>query len=350
MPEIDYGKENAKVSKVNYDYPKLSGLKKDEKARILLIEKSPVFEWVHELKRPKIIDGVPQMETAKRRDNSEYQKHTMEFLSRPVCTGDAGVLDEDGIDPKGCLMCALASRNPDAAAPPARRFATHVLRYATKGGTHSILMPFSVELLVWSFTERVFAQISDFKEEWGDLRAHDLLIECKNQQFQNYEINVAAKAEFMEDEERRNLVKRVYAEQRIEDLSIACGRVTEERWIRSDIEKIEEAWAQVRRANGRSEEATTMRDELDAIAGDEERWADGKTEKEAAAEKPSAAKSTQGSDALDSMFDGIEEGPKERISAEEDEPEEAPAPKSTSAATKRDAVADDLDALLGVTS
>ncbi len=346
MPEIDYGKENTKVSKVNYDYPKLSGLKKDEKARILLIEKNPVYEWVHELKRPKIVDGAPVMETAKRKDNSEYQKHTMDFLSRPICTGDAGVLEEDGIDPKGCLMCALAHRNPDAAAPPARRFATHVLRYATKGGTHNILQPFQVELLVWSFTERVFAQISDFKEEWGDLRAHDLLIECKNQQFQNYEINVAAKAEFMEDEERRELVKRVYAEQRIADLSIACGRQTEERWIRSDVEKIEEAWAQVAAYNGKSAPARSMREDLDAIAG-EERWADGKTEQEAAAEKPRSApeSSTQATDDLDGLFDGIADGPKEPISDEPAaEPDEAPAKSSKPASS---AVEDDLDALLG---
>jgi hypothetical protein len=364
MPEIDYGKANAKVSKINYDYPKLK-LGKDEKARIVLIEKSPVFEWVHELRRPKIVDGVPQMETKQRRDKTEYQDHVMDFLSKPICLGDAGTLDNDGLDPKNCPVCALAKRNPDATKAPVRRFATHVIRYQTRGGTYDITNPFSVEVLVWSFTERMFAQISEFREDWGDLRAKDLNLLCTNQTFQNYDINVASKTEYLTDDARTQIVKAAYANNRIEDLTIACGRQTEERWLLSDIQKIEEAWAEVSAIKRGSPSTTSLMDDLGAIAQQDGQWA----AQAPAADEPASSAPAQAvqqaqkpapaasSTDLDAMFDGIDTAPaREKITdepaAEEITPE-APAPEAPKSAPAAPApaaaanVTDDLDALLG---
>lgn len=348
MPELDYAKENAKVSKVDYNFPKLS-LKKDEKARILLIEKNPVYEWTHELKRPKIVDGEPAMEMTTPLRGEPKQVNTMEFLSRPICLGDAGTLDNDGYDPANCPMCALAKRNPDAVKAPARRFATHVIRYRTQGGKFDLLNPFAVEVLVWSFTERMFAQLAEFKEEWDDLRAHDLLVECKNQNFQNYEINVAKSAAWLEDEERKALVKSTYAGGRIEDLTIACGRATERRWIDSDIEKIEEAWAQVAQFTRTSSNFKSAAGDIDALAAEEKKWAKEAPAADEAPTKPEP-KVDAAVDELDALTAPTAETPVDSSAIDDlDNIEASPAKEKPKAEAKAPTVSveDDLDALLG---
>lgn len=368
MPEIDYNKSNVKVNKVNYDYPKLS-LAKDEKARILLIEKSPSFEWTHELKRPMIENGQPVMEMTAPMRGEPKSVNKMDFLSRPVCLGDAGILDDAGLDPKNCPMCELARKNPEATKAPVRRFATHIIRYKTKGGSFNLITPFQPELLVWSFTERMFGQLADFRDEWTDLRRHDLLISCGNAKFQNYEINVAKDAAWLENEDTKTLTRAIYDGGKIEDLSIACGRKTELRWIETDLDKIAEAWADVAAARGHSNPTSSLDADLGALAAEED-WATPKAEPVAAKAKAKAApakaaKAEAKADDLDDLFDVGDDAPaaKEPISdiADDDlaepaaEPEEAPAPVATKAPVKKPAVKsaaeasvdDELDALLG---
>jgi hypothetical protein len=240
VARIEFTSE-AKKATTNYDYPKLK-LKNGERARILLLE-APVVEYVHTLRAPQLINGLAVMETKKRRDDSEYQDHKMDFLSRPICLGDEGILDDKGSDAKNCPMCALAKENSDMSQAPQRRFAMHVIRYKTKPNGFEPITPFSVELLVWSFTDKVFNKIVDFKNEFGDLRKHDLTLgPCTNEGFQQYDISISAKGAWLEDDARKSLTAETFKNNQIPDLSIACGAKKELKWIEEDLSKIRTNW------------------------------------------------------------------------------------------------------------
>jgi hypothetical protein len=269
MPRIPFTPEN-KASTSNYDYPKLK-LKSGEHARILLLE-DPVIEYVHTLRAPKIVNGVPQMGTEKRKDGTEYQDYVKDFVSRPLCAGNFDTLSETGLDEANCPMCRMAKEHPDWVQGPQRRYAMHVIRYKTKAGGFVTATPFAVELVVWSFTDMVFNTIVDAKTEWGDLRKHDLLLgPCTNETFQKFDINVGAKAEWLEDRARMDLVKQTFENNQIEDLSIAAGSKKEPRWVDEDLNKIRLAWQVVERSNvkpgslGLSESTTSMSEDLASL-------------------------------------------------------------------------------------
>lgn len=292
-PRVTFSEEN-KAATTNYDYPKLK-LKVGERARILILE-DPVMEYVHDLRKPQIINGEPQFETKKDKSGKEYRANVMDFVSRPICLGDATILGEKGSDPANCPACKLAQTNPDMAKPPKRRFAMHVIRYRTKGGSTDLAQPYSVETLVWSFTDQVFNKIADAKQEWKDLRKHDLLLgPCQApEHFQKFDISVASSAAWLESEERKQLTAITFKENQIPDLTIAAGSVKQKTWVEQDVADIKEMWAQVA---GASQADTTSLDEgleglLDSpaksasakasIAKDEEGW----TTPEAAASDP----------------------------------------------------------------
>lgn len=343
MPRVEFKSEN-KVATTNYDYPKLK-LKNGERARILLLE-DPVVEYVHTLRKPQVINGVPQMFTDKRKDGTEFETNKMDFLSRPICLGDATLLADKGSDPKNCPMCKLAQTNPDFTSAPQRRYAMHVIRYRTKGGTSDIVTPFSVETLVWSFTDKTFNKIIDFKEEWEDLRKHDLLLgPCTNETFQQYDISVSAKAAWLEDDERRKLTALTFKENQIPDLTIACGSVKEKRWIDEDISVILAAWTEVNGAESKvTPDSASLDSDLSDLlgGGDTEKWSDSAPEADPAdAEKPSAPVAD-----VDDLLGDLASG------SDDAEPEVAPAAKKAAApkAKKEEAAApavDNFDDLLG---
>lgn len=244
MPRVDFAPEN-KVATVNYDFPKLK-LKLGELARIMAGLESPVMEYVHTLRKPEIINGVPTMVTEKRKNGSEYLTNKMIFVSSSLCLGDATILGEQGSDPKHCPVCKLAKERPDVAQPPRRRYAMHVIRYRTKSGTTNLANPFNVELLVWSFSDTIFNKLVDFKTEWEDLRRHDLLLgPCKSENFQQFDITVAQKAEWIETPDRKKVVIETFKENQVPDLTIALGSPKKVEWLEQDINTVLEAWAEV---------------------------------------------------------------------------------------------------------
>lgn len=277
MPRVEFKAEN-KVATTNYDYPKLK-LKSGERARIIVGLEDPIVEYVHTLRKPQVINGVPQMFKAERKDGTTYDDYKMDFISRPICLGDATILADKGVDPKNCPMCKLAQEHGDYTSPPQRRYAMHVIRYRTKGGTTDIQTPFSVEVLVWSYTDKTFNKIVDFKEEWGDLRKHDLLLgPCTNETFQQFDITVAAKAAWLEDAERKQLTAQTFKENQIPDLTIAAGSVKQKQWVEQDIQTILEAWGQVLGSDIAEGDLTGLDDDLNGLLkGNEDKWADSET-------------------------------------------------------------------------
>lgn len=260
-----------KVETVNYDYPKLK-LKTGETARIMAGVENPVMEYVHNLRKPVIVNGVPEMELATRKDKSTYETNKMAFVGNPLCLGDANILAEKGSDPKNCPACKLASRNPDAAQAPKRRYAMHVLRYRTKAGTTNVATPFSVELLVWAFTDRILNKLIELKEQWTSLQKHDLQLgPCTSETYQNFDISALPNAEWLTDDRRKTLTKETIAEGKIPDLTIAVGNVKKREWVEQDVAAIEEAWAEVRAYNkGNSTPDESLDDGLDGLFTKEE--------------------------------------------------------------------------------
>lgn len=266
-PRIDFDAEN-KVQTTNFDFPKLK-LKNGQRARIVVLE-SPIVEYVHELRAPQIVDGKPQMVTQTRKDGTEYQDYKKDFLSKPLCLGDFKVLQDQGSDPEACPICKMAKEHPDWVAPPKRRYAMHVVSYKIKNGdNYELTTPFACEVLVWSFTDVIFNRIIDFKNEWGDLRKHDLLLgPCTNETFQKFDMAVGATSAMLESKERLALVKETFANNQIPDLSIACGSRKEPRWINIDLDTIRDRWGKVTAAPVSVEEQAAVAASLDAdLAG-----------------------------------------------------------------------------------
>ena len=249
MPRIEFKEENKKAT-VSYDYPKL-WLKQNERARILTGLEPPMYEYVHTLRRPELLNGVPIMETKERKDGTTYQVHKMKFVTKALCLGDPSTLETSGSDPKHCPMCKLVKDHPDYAQPPQRRYAMHVIRYRTKAGSFDVANPFSVDLLVWGFTDKTFNKLTDFKEQWNaPLTQHDLLLgPCEGETFQKFDIAIAPNAAWQESDERKKLVTDTFKENQIPDLTVAIGSPKQRTWVDQDIQTVMEAWDEVARVS-----------------------------------------------------------------------------------------------------
>lgn len=224
------------------DYPKLK-LAKDERARILCPEE-PVFAFVHTLRAPTIVNGAPKYVTVETKSGEPREVLKMDYIGRPLCLGDEGILEDKGVDPKNCPVCALASTS-DMAAPPERRFAMHVVRYTIKsgGGGFDLASPFSCQLVVWAFPDSIFSKLVDFVAEWGSLQNHDLLLgPCIAADFQKFDINPSSRAAWQQSEEAKRIVIETFKENRTPNLEAFCGRKTDRSWLLDDLEKVQARW------------------------------------------------------------------------------------------------------------
>ncbi len=255
--------EPSNKTEVAFDFPKLK-LEKDERARIVCIE-DPEFAFVHNIKAPKIVNGKAETETAERKDKSTYTRQVMDFISRPICLGDLGILQDKGSDPQNCPACAeaMTSESVDA---PTRRFAMHVIKYSTKPGSFDLVNPFSVQVLVWAFTDKIFNTLTDFVTEWGPLYKHDLKLgPCKEKTFQQFEIVIANSAAWLEDETRKTLVKETLEGNKAKDLVAFCGKPTERRWLESDLDKVRARWRVANGIGDAEEESAGLQVGLDEL-------------------------------------------------------------------------------------
>lgn len=242
MPQLPFADEHKANTGIG-DFPRLK-LDRDERKRILCLE-DPTFAYVHELRAPKIVSGKAEKKTIERKDGSSFTDFVYDFVGRPLCLGDLGILTDKGVDPKNCPACARSVAT-DEVAPPKRRFAMPVIVYATKPGSFELREPFSCELVVWSFTDKAYNKLVDIVSEWGEngkIRNHDLnLGPCTNKDFQTYEIAVANTAAWSMSDERRKHVLETYQHNKPNDLEAFCGRKVERNWINQDLDKIADRW------------------------------------------------------------------------------------------------------------
>lgn len=247
MPVASFGTEH-KVQRA-YDYPKLF-LDRGERARVVIIEDSPTFEYVHTLKKPLIVNGVVVMETVKTQSGQE-QRPKEDFVGRYLCNGEVDVLQKNGKDVKNCVLCEESEKG-DAIWGPQRRWVVHIIRYNLKPGSFEVQEPYGVTVQAWAFSDKIFNTIVDLSNEWckGDkkLRDIDLMLgPCEVKQFQKFDINVAASSEWLEDDDRKKGTVLAFRENKSEDLVPLLGRKVTEDVMR---EKADEINAAVRVLNG----------------------------------------------------------------------------------------------------
>lgn len=261
MPQIDWTPEFKRTSTPDFERLKL---KVGERARIVIMDK-PTFAWTHTLRAPKIVDGAAQKEIKKRKDQTEYADWVYEFVSRPICLGDASTIDDDGIDPANCPVCARAASSEECA-PPERRFAANIIKYNTKAdGT--VIAPFGCASQVWAFTENTFNKLLGIAEEHGGLIGKDLILgPCQPpEHFQRFDIMGGGRNTWEIDDSVKAIVTATHENNRVDDLEAACGRRTEAKWLKRDLELIAEKW---RIANGKAAPAASEKTEVTSLKGE----------------------------------------------------------------------------------
>lgn len=238
MPEIDWKPEFKRTTNLEFDKLKL---KVGERARIVTLEK-PTFTWVHTLRAPKIVDGRANKVIKKRKDGTEYADWDMDFIGRPQCLGDHGIIADEGLDAKNCPICARAKESEETSAPE-RRFAMNIIKYNTKGDG-SLVSPFGCASQVWVYTEGVFNKLYDIAQEYGGLVGRDLILgPCQAPEtYQKFDISAGAKNVWESDERITAIVKETHTGNRVENLEAAVGRRAEARWLKEDIKKVAERW------------------------------------------------------------------------------------------------------------
>jgi hypothetical protein len=243
MPEIDFDPKFKKTSSEALEFDRLK-LKKDEKARIALLER-PTFAYVHTLRAPKIANGRAVKVEKKTRKGDTYVDYDMDFVGRPLCLGDLGILADKGVDPDNCPACKRSTAT-DEITPPDRRFAMNVIRYAMRANGQ-LVQPFACSCVVWSFTEGIYNRLVDIAQEHGALVGRDLLLgPCTDEGYQKYEIQAGSQALWQQSEQLTKLVRDTFEQNRVAELERACGRKAEARWMLKDVDSIAERWRTAR--------------------------------------------------------------------------------------------------------
>lgn len=241
MPVADFTPEFKRTADNDFDRLKL---KLNEKARIVLLEK-PTFAWTHTLRAPKIVNGQA-VKVEKKRGGETIMDYDLDFVGRPLCHGDEGVLADDAIDPKNCPICKRAKES-DEVAPPERRFAVNVIRYGLQRDGITISDPFTCTCVVWAFPESTYNKLYGIAMEYknrGGLIGLDLILgPCQSPEaYQKFDIMAGSEVIWKYDEFQPTVLK-TFQNNRVENLENACGRKTEMRWVNADLDKIREKWA-----------------------------------------------------------------------------------------------------------
>jgi len=257
--------DNLNIKPQRQNFPRLKGLKKDEKVRIQLIDPTEIeMKFVHNLEAPVIDNGE-----AVRLENGDIK---MKYMGSPLSFGDESILDATGADVKNCPISKFAKEHPDWVDAPKRKFAMNIVKYRTKPGSFELASPYSVEHMIWVFTDKTFLKLQELAAAWEDLKRHDLYITCTNEKFQQYDIQVSPKAAWLEDAKTTKAnfkhTMEVYkaGKEEYNDLSGAIGSVKERSWVEKDLQEIENSWNIVLGRNSSTPSLSSDTD-LDSLLG-----------------------------------------------------------------------------------
>lgn len=223
------------------DFPKLKLERKGDRARVLCVEE-PEYAWTHTLKMPAVLDGNAVTQQVTNFKGELVERMKMDFVGRPICLGDPGILEDNHVDVKNCPACARSVES-DTVSAPERRFAMHVITYAIKPGGFDLRTPFSCECVVWAYGDSIYNKLTDFVTQWGSLTEHDLFLgPCENVDFQKYEISISSAAAWKSNPEWQSLVLQTFQENQTEHLEAFCGRKVNQSFMEEDIQKIVNRW------------------------------------------------------------------------------------------------------------
>lgn len=262
MAKMSFSTEN--VSSGNDNFPRLK-LDQDETARIAIYEE-PEFGFVHNLRTPKLINGVVQYKSGK----DGKSEMDFDFVSNPICMGDINVLLDRGMDPKNCPACKAAQDAPDMFQKPKRRFAMHVFQYATNG-TSKPTKNFQGSVKVWSFTDQKYAEIVDIAQEDSekDIKNVDLILgPCENKMFQKFKMIPSGQVKWKESESTREAFAEIIEENKATDLEFFLGRpVKKVEYLEDDLDKVRRNWRVVNGQTGERNDDNLVNAERSLDAG-----------------------------------------------------------------------------------
>lgn len=241
MPQMTFAPENKSEDPTSF--PKLR-LERDGRARIACLE-NPEFGYMHRLTAPKLVNDKPTYEENERTGGTTM---VMDFIGRPICLGDMGVMKQKKSDPAHCPACRKAQES-DRIGPAQRRFAMHVVSYSLMSGGFIVADPFSISIKVWAYADSTFDKLSDFMQEWGPLSKHDLnLGPCTNVGFQKFDIAISNKAVWLEGgggmpaDQTQQMTARAFKSNRCTDLTAFLGRRVPQSFMEEDISRVENRW------------------------------------------------------------------------------------------------------------
>lgn len=165
MPKV--GLTPDQKSRSIFDVDKFA-MKSGQKARVLVIEEEFLTEFVH------WVDGQGYF----------------------ICTGDYSKMLHEQYSPT-CKFCEAAQAS-SAVSQAKRKFVTLLVVYRTNS-KGALIEPVSAEVVPWIFGNDKFNDLISKKEQWGDLRKHDLMIECLGEQFQKMRIDILPDAVWQSD-------------------------------------------------------------------------------------------------------------------------------------------------------
>lgn len=222
-------------------------LKTNEKARFFIFEE-PWSQWIHELRAPEIVGGVAVMETKFKKDKTSYEVIKQQFIRRSICFGDGEVMKQNGLDPANCRACEASVESGGDVAKPVPRFAVPVIRYKLQGSTWNVQTPFSAEILVWSATARMWDSIIELQGKIGDLRLHDLTLDCEDGDWQRNKLSFEMDAAYLASNETKLYIKQLLSgpgnRPTDDQLRDACGSVATKSYMEQDVSLILSRWRQ----------------------------------------------------------------------------------------------------------
>jgi len=177
MPKVGLTSDQKSHSIFDTENFKMKG---GQKARVLVLNDEFDVEWVHWV------------------DN----------FGNVICQGDYKTMMKDGSDPH-CKFCQVADKGGVKQAK--RKFVTLLVVYRTNS-KGQVLSPVSCDVQPWIFGNDKFNDLYAKKEEWGDLKQHDLGIECLVEQYQRFSMNVLPDAIWLQNDETKALVVTSYKE------------------------------------------------------------------------------------------------------------------------------------------
>jgi hypothetical protein len=231
-------------------FPKIKLSEKGQKTRFTIIE-VPWREYIHYLKAPTFDEnGRVVKETKTRRDSSSYEDYKLSFEGSPICLGDEATLREKGLDEKNCPACEASVKSGETAGIPGpiQRFAVNVIEYGLKGNTWDIKRPFTADIKVWTFTGKIYDEIEGIQKEIGDLRKHDITLECDDPYWQRNKLGFKMEPGYSFGDKAyiRELLTTPGNKATDAQLRDACGRDVPRTRLQDDCDHVLRQWRKLR--------------------------------------------------------------------------------------------------------